>query len=61
MSDTVKKVAIPTLGGMTIAAWVLGVDPAITNTVFGLFVAATGLGIVGMVYNGMLTLFGAKK
>ena len=56
MSDTVKKVAIPTLGGMVIAGWVLGVDPVVSKTILGLFIAATGLPILGMVYNGLKTL-----
>jgi hypothetical protein len=56
MSDTVKKVAIPTLGGMTIAGWVLGVEPIALNTVFALFVAATGLPLLGMVFNGLKSL-----
>ena len=57
MSDTVKKVAIPTLGGMTIAGWILGIEPIAMNMVFGLFVAATGLPLLGMVYNGLKTMF----
>ena len=57
MNDSVKKVTIPTLAGMTIAGWVIGVEPIVLNVVFGLFIAATGLPIVGMVYNGMKTLF----
>jgi len=57
MSDTVKKVAIPTLGGMTIAGWVVGADPIVLDVVFGLFVAAAGLPILGMVFNGLKSMF----
>ena len=57
MNDSVKKVAIPTLGAMTIAAWVIGVEPIVFKTVFGLFIAATGLPILGLVYNGMKAMF----
>lgn len=53
MNDEVKKVAIPTLGGVLIAAWVLGVDPIMLKTVFGLFIGVTGLLGLGMVYNGL--------
>ena len=63
MSDTVKKVAIPTLGGMLIAGWILEgfgvhVNPVALDTIFGLFVTATGLPILGMVWNGLKTLMG---
>lgn len=53
MSDQAKKVAMPTLGGVLIAAWVLGVDPAITKTIFGLFVASVGLPILGLIGNAL--------
>jgi len=56
MNDSVKKVAIPTLGIMMIADWILGIDPTTLKIVFGIFIAATGLPILGMVYNGLKVL-----
>jgi hypothetical protein len=53
MSDTVKRVAMPTLGGVLIASWVLGVDSTIVNTIFGLFIASVGLPILGLIGNAL--------
>ena len=51
MSDNVKKVAIPTLGGLLIAAWYFGVEPTIAKTVLGLFAASVGFPLIGSVAN----------
>jgi len=33
------------------------VDTVVLSTVFGLFIAATGLPLLGLVYNGLKTVF----
>ena len=49
MSDDVKKVAIPSLAGVLIAAWWFGVEPTIFNTILGLFAASIGFPLIGSV------------
>ena len=51
MSDDVKKIAIPTLGAVLVATVVVGAEPWLLKTVVGLFCAAAGLPMVGMIAN----------
>lgn len=46
MSDEARKVAIPTLGAVLIAAWFFGLDSAIIKTLLGLFSATIGFPMI---------------
>jgi len=52
MNDSVKKVAIPTLGVMMIAGWILGIDPTTLKIVFGIpvYYSIDDLGKEGLCY-----------
>ena len=55
MTDVLKKFAIPTLGVVLIASWILGVDPMIQKTILGFFAAIIGFPMIGAGLNALRT------